>query len=93
MFLTSGKKIKTTMSNIDDNFNSILIDFIDKLENKEEFDHELYSYLLEYSINEEEFAKMVEAIKIFSYEDEDKHEVNFPYEDWIDRITTKTSLQ
>lgn len=81
------------MSNTDQYFLPTLIKFIDKLENKEEFDYNLYNILLGYSLNEEEFNKMIENIKIFSYDDEDKEEINFPYEDWVDRITSKISLQ
>lgn len=93
MFLTTEKKLEKIMSNIDNEFESILIEFIDKLENKEEFDENLCESLLEYSLNTDEFSKMIESIKVFSFEDEDKEEVNFPYEDWIDKITTKTVLK
>ena len=93
MIITGTKTLETVIVNVDKQFKTQLLKFIDKLENRNLFDIELYNSLLSYSLNEEEFNKMIETIKLFSFEDEDKEEINFPYEDWIDRITTQIIIK
>lgn len=93
MIITGFKTLETVISNTDKNFKTQLLQFIDRLENKEIFDYDLYYDLLSYSLNEKEFNKMIETIKLFSFEDEDKDEINFPYEDWLDRITTQIIIK
>lgn len=80
--------IETKRIEIDENFTQQLTKFVDLLENKEVFDKELYSSLLDYQINEYEFKRMIETIRLFAFDDEDKDEINFPYEEWIDRLTS-----
>ena len=94
MTITGFKTLETVVTEIDSQFKTQLLQFIDQLENREIFDHDLYDDLLSYSLNEREFNRMIETIKLFSFEeDEDKEEVNFPYEDWLERITTQIIIK
>lgn len=94
MTITGFKTLETIVTKTDDEFKSQLLKFIDDLENRELFDSTLYEALLSYSLNEKEFHRMIEEIKLFSFEeDEDKEEINFPYEDWLDKITTQIIIK
>lgn len=88
MYITSSRNLEIKKIDVDSQFITILLSFIDKLENKELFDSDLYNQLLHYDLNSVEFNKMIETIRMFAFDDDDKEEINFPYEDWIDRITT-----
>lgn len=88
MEIISSKSLKSEHKNLDEEFHNRLLSFIDKLENKDVFDIEEYDYLSSYEINMGEFHKMIDSIKIFAFDDEYKDEINFPYEDWIARIST-----
>jgi hypothetical protein len=88
MRITSSNGIEVVTISTDEQFTSQLIAFVDKLENKEVFDKDIYSSLLSYNLNYIEFKKMIETIELFAFDDEDKEEINFPWEDWIERITS-----
>lgn len=88
MRITSSNGIEVVTISTDEQFTSQLVAFVDKLENKEVFDKDIYSSLLSYNLNSIEFKKMIETIELFAFDDEDKEEINFPWEDWIERITS-----
>jgi len=88
MEITSTKSLRSETRPLDESFKEKLISFIDKLENRNIFDFDEYDYLLSYDINMQEFHKMIDSIKVFSFDDDNKNEINFPYEDWITKIST-----
>lgn len=87
MEIASAKKLKYEVKKLDQDFKERLLSFIDKLENRDIFDSEEYEYLSSYGINMKEFHKMIDSIKVFSFDDDKKDEINFPYEDWLNKIS------
>lgn len=49
-------------------------------------DIERFSLLEKYDINTEAYIKMCKEIKLYASYDEDKENIGFPYEQWVDRL-------
>ena len=70
----------------EEEFKTLLLKFIDILENQEQLDQDLYTHLLSYGINKDEFDKMIESVKVFASYDDDNKYMGFPYEIWYERL-------
>ena len=82
-------KRKTKRISVDESFLDDLKSFIDKFENEKIEDIGLKEKILKQNINTDQFEEMCRQIKIFSSYDENKDTINFPYENWIDRLLEK----
>lgn len=67
-------------------FTSTLHDFVNELENKSWLNPDLKDKLISYGADENELNKMIEEVRTFSPEDEEKEDVNFNYNAWIERL-------
>ena len=75
---------------VDKKFNELLEEFIGKLENEGFHDPDLEDKLLAYGLNKQEFDHMCTEIKNYAGLGDNDSIISFPFEDWIDRITTIT---
>lgn len=75
---------------VDEKFNFLLEEFIGKLENEGFYDSELEEKILAYGINKKEFNHMCSEIENYAGLGDNDNIISFPYEDWIDKITTIT---
>ena len=71
------------------NFENKLKQFVDLLENEYTIDQDLYDEFVSMGINIDELDNMIKEIEDFSFGFEsDPNVINFPYTQWIDRLTT-----
>jgi len=84
------KGTRTTRQRLEideESFMRDLVSFIDERENKDSFNEELYQKILSYGVNKEELDNMINRLEIYSsYENEDKEEIGFPYENWVPKL-------
>ncbi len=85
------KEAKTVKKKVEvdrEKFDLDLITFLDELENGASFNQALCDKLLDYGINKKVFDDMISRMDVFASYDENKNDIGFPYEDWIDRLLT-----
>lgn len=80
------RQTKKRVSIDEKQFSNDLLVFVNNLENKSTLDEDLYQKFVDQGVNKIALDKMIESIKIFSSYDQDKSAINFPFEDWIDRL-------
>lgn len=67
-------------------FISTLHDFVNELENKSWLNPALKEKLVSYGANKKELEKLIDEVRLFSIEDEEKEDVNFNYISWVERL-------
>lgn len=66
---------------------SLLIEkFVAELENEGLFNQDLYDQITSMDINKPVFEKMIKELELFADFDENKDEIDFPYEEWLTRL-------
>jgi len=79
--------INSQKSNIDmDKLHSLVMEFVSKFENEGLFNQDLYEQITSMDINMKVFDKMLKELELFADFDENKDEIDFPYEEWLTRL-------